>query len=175
MRSDRLEIDQAQAVVTAVAEQIELVLAAELVDPERGEIALFALPEIRVGGVTSTTNPLDGRYGLANDGVQAYFEMVNSEGGIYGTEKTLRNLGPFSFPLRTHIRGLYQCGASTLAAGINGVTKSGLAAAAAALDCEPEELLSATGQSLQILPAEDPSCWPEALRPTITAASASTR
>jgi phytoene dehydrogenase-like protein len=98
-----------------------------------------------------------------------------SEGGIYGTEKTLRNLGPFSFPLRTHIRGLYQCGASTLAAGINGVTKSGLAAAAAALDCEPEELLSATGQSLQILPAEDPSCWPEALRPTITAASASTR
>jgi phytoene dehydrogenase-like protein len=98
-----------------------------------------------------------------------------SEGGIYGTEKTLRNLGPFSFPLRTHIRGLYQCGASTLAAGINGVTKSGLAAAAAALGCEPEELLSASGQSLQILPAEDPSSWPEALRSTITARSASTR
>jgi phytoene dehydrogenase-like protein len=98
-----------------------------------------------------------------------------SEGGIYGTEKTLRNLGPFSFPLRTHIRGLYQCGASTLAAGINGVTKSGLAAAAAALECEPEELLSATGQSVQILPAEDPSCWPEALRPAIAAPSGSTR
>jgi phytoene dehydrogenase-like protein len=93
-----------------------------------------------------------------------------SEGGIYGTEKTLRNLGPFSFPLRTHIQGLYQCGASTLAPGINGVTKSGLAAAAAALGCEPEELLSASGQSLQILPAEDPSCWPEALRPVDAAA-----
>ena len=91
-----------------------------------------------------------------------------SEGGIYGIEKTLGNLGPFSFPLRSHIRGLYQCGASTLAPGINGVTKSGLAAAAAALGCQPEELLSATGQSVQILPADDPSCWPEPLRPTIT-------
>ena len=77
-----------------------------------------------------------------------------SEGGIYGTEKTLRNLGPFSFPLRTSIRGLYQCGASTLAPGINGVSKSGLAAAAAALGCQPEELLTATGQSLRIQPAE---------------------
>jgi len=72
-----------------------------------------------------------------------------SEGGIYGTEKTLRNLGPFSFPLRSHIRGLYQCGASTLAPGINGVTKSGLSAAAAALGCEPEDLLDAKGQSAQ--------------------------
>jgi ABC-type branched-subunit amino acid transport system substrate-binding protein len=45
--------------------------------------------EIRVGGVTSTTNPLDGRYGLANDGVRAYFEMVNSEGGVHGRDLVL--------------------------------------------------------------------------------------
>ena len=89
-----------------------------------------------------------------------------SEGGIYGIEKTLGNLGPFSFPLRSHVRGLHQCGASTLAPGINGVTKSGLAAAAAALGCRPDELLSATGPSVQILPADDPSCWPESLRST---------
>jgi hypothetical protein len=95
-----------------------------------------------------------------------------SEGGIYGTEKTLRNLGPFGFPVRTHIAGLFQCGASTIAAGINGVTKSGLAAAAAALACEPEELLTATGQQLRIFPAEDPSAWPEALRPRRTPLSA---
>ncbi len=88
-----------------------------------------------------------------------------SEGSIYGTEKTLRNLGPFGFPVRTQIAGLFQCGGSTLAAGINGVTKSGLAAAAAALGCEPEELLTATGQQLRIFPAEDPSAWPEELRP----------
>ena len=97
-----------------------------------------------------------------------------SEGGIYGTQKTLSNLGPFSFPLRTAIRGLYQCGASTLAPGINGVSKSGLGAAAAALGCEPEELLTATGQSLRIHPAEDPSCWPEALRPKLAGQPAAT-
>lgn len=87
-----------------------------------------------------------------------------TEGGIYGVEKTLRNLGPFSFPLRTHIAGLFQCGGSTLAPGINGVTRSGLAAAATALGCKSEELLTATGQQLRIYPAEDPSAWPAALR-----------
>jgi phytoene dehydrogenase-like protein len=88
-----------------------------------------------------------------------------SEGGIYGTEKRLRNLGPFSFPVRTRIPGLFQCGASTLAPGINGVSKSGVAAAAAALDCEPEDLLTATGQELRIYPADDPAAWPPELQP----------
>jgi phytoene dehydrogenase-like protein len=88
-----------------------------------------------------------------------------SEGGIYGTEKTLRNLGPFSFPVRTRIPGLFQCGASTIAPGINGVSKSGLAAAAAALDCPPDDLLSAAGQQLRIYPSEDPAAWPAELRP----------
>lgn len=98
-----------------------------------------------------------------------------TDGGIYGTEKTLGNLGPFSFSVDTHITGLYQCGASTLAPGINGVTHSGLHAAAAALGCTPEELLGARGQSLQIYPADDPASWPDALRsPTATNEPAST-
>jgi phytoene dehydrogenase-like protein len=88
-----------------------------------------------------------------------------SEGGIYGTEKTLRNLGPFGFPLRTPIRGLFQCGASTLAPGINGVSKSGLGAAAAALGCEPEDLLTATGQSVRIRPADAPGWGPRPGQP----------
>jgi all-trans-retinol 13,14-reductase len=88
-----------------------------------------------------------------------------SEGGIYGTEKRLRNLGPFSFPVRTRIPGLFQCGASTLAPGINGVSKSGVAAAAAALGCEPEDLLTAAGQELRIYPADDPAAWPPELQP----------
>ena len=87
-----------------------------------------------------------------------------TDGGIYGTEKTVGNLGPFSFPTETHIRGLYQCGASILAPGINGVTHSGLRAAATALGCEPDELLTATGQSLRIYPAEQPDAWPDAVR-----------
>jgi len=84
-----------------------------------------------------------------------------SEGAMYGTEKTLRNLGPFGFPIRTHIDGLFQCGASTFAPGIHGVTTSGLAAAAAALDCDEDDLLTEHGQRLRIYPAEDPSSWPE--------------
>lgn len=88
-----------------------------------------------------------------------------TRGGIYGTEKTLGNLGPLSFQVETHIRGLYQCGASTIAPGINGVTNSGLSAAAAALGCARDDLLTATGQSLRIYPSEDPASWPTELRP----------
>jgi len=40
--------------------------------------------EIRVGGVTSKTNPLNGPYASSFDGVQAYFDMINSQGGMYG-------------------------------------------------------------------------------------------
>jgi phytoene desaturase len=80
-----------------------------------------------------------------------------AQGAIYGTEKSLRNLGPFSFPVRTHIEGLYQCGASTIAAGINGVTNSGLAAAVAALGCKEEELLTTTSQALRVHQAEGPA------------------
>lgn len=44
---------------------------------------------ITVSGVASTTNPLGGKYGTIFDGVQAYFAMVNSEGGIYQRELVL--------------------------------------------------------------------------------------
>ncbi|HEY7137581.1 MAG TPA: ABC transporter substrate-binding protein [Acidimicrobiia bacterium] len=45
--------------------------------------------EIRVSGVAAVTNPLGGDYGSAFDGVQAYFNMVNSQGGIYGRKLVL--------------------------------------------------------------------------------------
>jgi ABC-type branched-subunit amino acid transport system substrate-binding protein len=45
--------------------------------------------EIRVGGVASVTNPLGGKYGDSFKGVQAYFDMVNSQGGIYGRKLVL--------------------------------------------------------------------------------------
>jgi ABC-type branched-subunit amino acid transport system substrate-binding protein len=45
--------------------------------------------EIKVGGVTSETNPLGGNYGDAYDGVEAYFAMVNDGGGIYGRDLVL--------------------------------------------------------------------------------------
>jgi branched-chain amino acid transport system substrate-binding protein len=45
--------------------------------------------EIRVGSVASVTNPLGGKYQNAALGTQAYFDMVNSEGGIYGRKLVL--------------------------------------------------------------------------------------
>ncbi len=90
--------------------------------------------------------------------------LAATRGGIYGIEKTLRNLGPLAFPIETHIPGLYQCGASTIAPGILGVTTSGLLAAAAVLGVERAELLSAKGQSLRVYPAENLEAWPAELR-----------
>jgi len=46
--------------------------------------------EIRVGGVASVTNPLGGKYADAFAGVNAYFNMINTEqGGLYGRKLVL--------------------------------------------------------------------------------------
>ncbi len=39
---------------------------------------------INVGGMASVTNPLNYNYGEAFEGTQAFFDMVNSQGGVYG-------------------------------------------------------------------------------------------
>ncbi len=44
---------------------------------------------IRVGGVASTTNPIGGTEGEAFEGVEAYFEYMNSQGGVYGRDLQL--------------------------------------------------------------------------------------
>ncbi len=46
--------------------------------------------EIRATVITSATNPLGGKYKEFGDGVEAYFDMVNTEdGGIYGRQLTV--------------------------------------------------------------------------------------
>jgi ABC-type branched-subunit amino acid transport system substrate-binding protein len=40
--------------------------------------------EIKVAVITAGSNPLAGDYTTFQDGIQAYFNMINSEGGIYG-------------------------------------------------------------------------------------------
>ena len=40
--------------------------------------------QISVNVITSKTNPLHGKYAEIADGMQAYFNMVNSAGGLYG-------------------------------------------------------------------------------------------
>ena len=40
--------------------------------------------EINVAVIASKTNPLNGKYAEIADGMKAYFDMINSKGGIYG-------------------------------------------------------------------------------------------
>jgi ABC-type branched-subunit amino acid transport system substrate-binding protein len=44
---------------------------------------------INVGSLVSITNPVGGNYGLMNDGINAYFDFINSQGGIYGRKLKL--------------------------------------------------------------------------------------
>jgi len=45
--------------------------------------------EIHVGAITSKTNPIGGDNGLLDDGIKAYFDVVNAKGGIYGRKLKL--------------------------------------------------------------------------------------
>jgi all-trans-retinol 13,14-reductase len=96
---------------------------------------------------------------LTND-----FYCRATEGNLYGTEKTLRQLGPWAFPVRTELEGLLMCGSSTLGHGVMGAASSGLVAAAAAMECRPAELLGKPTGEFKMYSAEDPSTWPSAWR-----------
>ncbi|MEQ1567211.1 MAG: NAD(P)/FAD-dependent oxidoreductase [Myxococcota bacterium] len=82
------------------------------------------------------------------------FYVGSTRGNLYGIEKNTRQIGPFGYPIRTGIDGLFMCGASTLGHGVAGASFSGLAVARAALGVSTSELLTATGQSLSISPCE---------------------
>jgi phytoene dehydrogenase-like protein len=90
------------------------------------------------------------------------FYINSTEGNVYGTEKTLSQVGPFSYKNRTEIQNLYLCGASTLSHGVGGATHSGVSAAAAILNCNKEDLLKDDQtQHLRIYEAENSSSWPD--------------
>ncbi len=87
-----------------------------------------------------------------------------TEGSVYGTEKTLNQIGPFAFKSKSEIKNLYLCGASTLSHGVSGSTYSGVEAAAIILNTTSEELLKDTeNQQLKIYDAEDKSTWPSSV------------
>ena len=92
--------------------------------------------------------------------------VVNStRGNLYGTEKLLRNIGPFGFSTRGDVRGLYLCGASTLGHGVAAATMSGVAVAKQVLGVRRDELLTGGGGELRLYNAEDPATWPGGVRP----------
>jgi phytoene dehydrogenase-like protein len=90
------------------------------------------------------------------------FYINSTKGNVYGTEKTLRQVGPFSYKNKAEIENLYLCGASTLSHGVTGATQSGIVAAAGILNCKSEDLLlEDANQKIRIYDAEDASTWPD--------------
>jgi all-trans-retinol 13,14-reductase len=90
------------------------------------------------------------------------FYINSTKGNVYGTEKTLNQVGPFSFKNKTEIENLHLCGACTLSHGVTGATYSGLAAAASILKCTSDDLIiEDPNQKIRIYDAEDASTWPD--------------
>jgi phytoene desaturase len=86
-----------------------------------------------------------------------------TEGNLYGTEKSLRQVGPFAWPLRSGLDGLWSCGASTVGHGVMGASVSGLLVAKQILGTSIGEILHGRG-SLRCVPSDHPELWPERLR-----------
>ena len=86
-----------------------------------------------------------------------------TKGNCYGTEKILRQIGPFAFRHKTPIKNLFLSGASTMAHGVMGATNTGINTAAAILNVKrPHDLLDYDeGQELRVYPADHPGDWPE--------------
>jgi phytoene dehydrogenase-like protein len=90
------------------------------------------------------------------------FFVNSTNGNVYGTEKTLKYVGPFAYSNKSEINNLYLCGASTLSHGVAGATYSGVEAAAKILNCTKEDLLvEDKNQKIRIYDAEDPASWPD--------------
>jgi phytoene dehydrogenase-like protein len=90
------------------------------------------------------------------------FYVNTTNGCVYGTEKTLSQMGPFAFQNKSEIKNLFLCGASTLFHSVTGATLSGVAAAARILDCHAGDLLVPDqNQNIRIYDAEDSSTWPD--------------
>lgn len=90
------------------------------------------------------------------------FYINSTKGNVYGTEKTLNQVGPFSYKNKTEIESLFLCGASTLSHGVAGATYSGLATAAAILRCHPDDfIVEDDNQKIRIYDAEDQTTWPD--------------
>ncbi len=81
-------------------------------------------------------------------------------GALYGIDKTRTQVGPLAFQVKSPIKGLHLCGASTISHGVAGATMSGLIAAGAILRCSPYDVLNQAGPATRIYPADDLSAWP---------------
>ncbi len=85
-----------------------------------------------------------------------------TDGSVYGTEKSIKHIGPFSFKAKSEIENLYLCGASIAAHGIAGASYSGVQTAGEILGMRQDELIQGDPlQNVQIFDAEDDSHYPD--------------
>jgi len=90
------------------------------------------------------------------------YYINSTRGSVYGTEKSLKGVGPFAFKAKTEIENLFLVGASTLSHGVGGATNSGVEAVAKILGCKAQDLLSESkDQKLRIYDAENSTSWPD--------------
>ena len=90
------------------------------------------------------------------------YYINTTRGNVYGTEKSLKHIGPFAFKPKTEIENLYMCGASIVSHGVAGASYSGVQTAAAILGCRQDDLIKPdVTQNLRIFEAEDDSNYPE--------------
>lgn len=90
-----------------------------------------------------------------------YF-IDTTNGCVYGTEKSIKQIGPFSFKAKSEIENLYLCGASILSHGVTGASYSGIQTAAQILNCTQDDLIKLDeSQNVRIFDAEESSEYPE--------------
>lgn len=90
------------------------------------------------------------------------YYINTTEGNVYGTEKGLKQIGPFSYKAKSEIENLYLCGASILSHGVAGAGHSGVDTAALILGCSPLELKEPEdSQHLRIYDAEEDVDYPD--------------
>ncbi len=90
------------------------------------------------------------------------YYVNTTNGSVYGTEKSFKQIGPFAYKSETEIENLYLCGSSVLSHGVAGASYSGVETAAKILGCKQEDLLKPDeSQKVRIYEAEDDSNYPD--------------
>jgi phytoene dehydrogenase-like protein len=94
---------------------------------------------------------------------------INSTNGcVYGTEKSFKQIGPFSYKAKSEIENLYLCGASVLSHGVAGASYSGVQTAAGILGKTQRDLIQPDDtQNVQIFEAEDATNYPDWIKQKI--------
>ncbi|MBP0905235.1 phytoene desaturase family protein [Mariniflexile gromovii] len=90
------------------------------------------------------------------------YYIHSTRGNVYGTEKSLKHIGPFAYKAKTEIESLYMCGASIVSHGISGASYSGVQTAARILGCRQDDLIKPSpDQHLRVFEAENNSNYPD--------------